>query len=166
MLSNGIIKELILLDGKSTVRIQCDTTLIPSAGQYLLAYADSSNAPLAAPVFPAKSYPDGFLAAPPITAPWSLGMNLRLNGPLGHGFHVPGNAHRIALIAFDDSTARLSALLHQAIKQDAAIVLVCQTPPDDLPSQVEVQPLKAAVDIFTWAEYVAMDAARESLAGV
>ncbi len=177
MQAEGIIKELVLLDGKPSVRIQCDLSLIPAPGQYLLAYADGSDSPpalrssaLAVPVFLAKSFTDGFLAAPPIPTSWNIGARLHLRGPLGHGFVLPNKARRVALIAFDtqqatasDSPAPLLALLDPALKQEASIVLVCQTPPDDLPLQIEVQPLRALLDVCNWAEYIAMDASRESL---
>ncbi|MFZ1042587.1 MAG: hypothetical protein WCA79_20755 [Anaerolineales bacterium] len=165
-----IIKELVLLDGKPCARIQCDPSLIPGPGQYLLTYADASDSSLAASVFLAKSFADGFLAAPPMPNSWNLGMRLHLRGPLGHGFILPKDVSRVALIAFDtqqasasDSPARLLALLDAALKQEASIVLVCQTPPDDLPLQIEVQPMSALLDICNWADYIAMDAARESL---
>jgi hypothetical protein len=66
MQAEGIIKELVLLDGKPSARIQCEPSLIPASGQYLLAFAEASDSPLAVSVFSAKSFADGFLAAPPI----------------------------------------------------------------------------------------------------
>jgi hypothetical protein len=170
MQAEGIIKELVLLDGKPSVRIECDPALIPSPGQYLLAYKNASDLPpalrssvLAASVFSARIFTDGFLAAPPIPASWMINMSLHLRGPLGRGFTLSNNARRVALIAFDDSPARLLALLDTALKQETSIVLVCQTPPDDLPLQVEVQPLNTLMDVCDWADYIALDAPRESL---
>ncbi len=170
MQAEGIIKELILLDGKPSVRIQCDPSVIPAPGQYLLAYADDSNSPLATSVFPARSFADGFLAAPPILTSWNLGIRLHLRGPLGHGFVLPNEARRVALIAYDtqqasasDSPIRLLALLDTAFRQEASIVLVCQIPPEELPFQIEVQPLSALLDVCNWAEYIAMDVDRGSL---
>ena len=163
MQAEGIVRELVLLDGEPSVRIQCEPSLIPAPGQYLLAYADGSDSPLAASVFSAKSLADGFLAAPPVPLSWNLGMRLHLRGPLGHGFVLPNDARRVALVAFDDSTSRLMPLLDSALKQQASIVLVCQTSPDDLPLQIEVQPLSALMDVCNWAEYIAMDASRESM---
>jgi dihydroorotate dehydrogenase electron transfer subunit len=163
MQAEGIIKELVLLDGKPGARIQCDPSLIPAAGQYLLAYADGSDSPLAASVFSANSFADGFLAAPPIPTSWNPGMRLHLRGPLGHGFILPKDARRVALIAFDDYPTRLLPVLDAALKQEASVALVCQTPPDDLPLQIEVQPLSALLDICGWADTIVIDAARESL---
>ena len=177
MQAEGIIKELVLLNGKPSARIQCDPTLIPTPGQYLLSYADGSDLPpalrssvLASSVFSAKSFADGFLAAPPLPNSWHLGAHLHLRGPLGHGFILPKDARRVALIAFDtqqagasDSPTRLLPMLDAALKQEASIVLICRTPPDDLPLQIEVQPMSALLDICNWADIIAMDAARESL---
>ena len=135
-----------------------------------MVYADGSDSPLADPVFLAKSLMDGFLAAPPMPTSWAIGMRLHLRGPLGHGFSFPNDARRIALIAFDaqqasasDSPARLLALLDSVLKQEASVVLICQTPPDDLPLHIEVQPLNALLDVCGWADTIAIDAARESL---
>ncbi len=173
MQAKGIIKELVLLDGKPAVRIQCDPSLIPVPGQYLLAYAGASDSPLAASVFSARPFADGFLAAPPTPTSWNPGMHLHLRGPLGHGFILPNNARRVALVAYDtqqasasDSPARLLGLLDAALKQEASVVLICPTPLDDLPLQIEVQPMSALLDICDWADYIAMDAARESLPGL
>jgi len=163
MQAEGIIKELVLLDGKACARIRCDPALIPAPGQYLLAYAVGSDAPFADSVFLAKSFADGFLAAPPLPTSWALGTRLHLRGPLGYGFVLPSEARRVALIAFDNLPSRLIALIDSVLKQEASVVLVCQTPPDDLPLQIEAQPLNALTDVCQWADYIAMDASRESL---
>ncbi|MGA7195381.1 MAG: hypothetical protein WBW94_17315 [Anaerolineales bacterium] len=163
MQAEGIIKELVLLDGKPSVRIQCDVSLIPAPGQYLLADADGSDSPLAVSIFLAKIFADGFLAAPPIPTSWNPGTHLHLRGPLGHGFILPNIAHRVALIAFDNPPSRLIPLLDVALKQQASIVLVCQTPPEDLPLPVEVQPFDELMNVLPWADYIAIDSSRELL---
>ncbi|HUI89568.1 MAG TPA: hypothetical protein VLX61_12680 [Anaerolineales bacterium] len=166
MPASGIITELVLLDGKPSGRIQCEPLLIPSPGQYLLAYGDESDSPLAAPVFSARSFAEGFLAAPPMPTSWTVGAHLNLRGPLGKGFLLPKDARRVALIAFDECPSRLTALLDGAVNQEAAITLVCGTPPDDLPLQVEVQPLNVLADVCQWADWIAMDVARDALPGL
>jgi len=163
MQAEGNVKELVLLDGKPSARIQCDPSLILAPGQYLLAYADGSESALAASVFLAKPFADGFLAAPPMPISWTLGAHLHLRGPLGYGFVLPNEARRVALIAFDNSPSRLIALIDSALKQEASIVLVCQTSPDDLPLQIEIQPLSALMDVCNWADYIAIDSSREAL---
>jgi dihydroorotate dehydrogenase electron transfer subunit len=42
-------------------------------------------------------------------------------------------------------------------------VLVCSSAPDNLPDDVEVQPLSALRDVLEWADYLAFDIARENL---
>ncbi len=163
MRAQGIIKELILLDGKPAARILCAPALIPVPGRYLLAHADGSDAPLAASIFAARIFADGFLCTPPIPESWTPGTRLNLRGPLGRGFELPITSRRAALIAFDDSPRRLLALLDSIIKQGASVTLICENPPDDLPLEIEVQPMSALMDACNWADYIAMDAVRESL---
>jgi dihydroorotate dehydrogenase electron transfer subunit len=163
MQAEAKISELVLLDGKHAARILCAQSLIPAPGRYLLAQADGSNSPLAASVFSAKSFSDGFICAPPVPESWIPGTRLNLRGPLGRGFDLPVLARRVALIAYDDSPRRLLALLDSISKQNASVTLICEYPPDDLPLQVEVQPMKAFHEVCDWADYIAIDAARESL---
>jgi dihydroorotate dehydrogenase electron transfer subunit len=49
------------------------------------------------------------------------------------------------------------------LRQDAAIVLVSDFESDRLPDEVEVQPLSALADVMSWADYMALDVARENL---
>jgi hypothetical protein len=158
----GQVLELILEDGDRYVRVSCSPQLIPAPGQYLLAN-DGSGSPLAIPVFYSDSAPQGFIAAAPATADWSPGLVLHLRGPLGRGFSLPLVARRIGLVALDDAPVRLRGLIRPALKQDAAVVLVSNTMPEDLPDDVEVQPLSSLSDILEWADYVAFDVARENL---
>jgi dihydroorotate dehydrogenase electron transfer subunit len=67
------------------------------------------------------------------------------------------------LIALDDSPARLHGLISIALKQQAEVVLVCDSATNDLPEVVEVQPLRAIEEICKWADFIAVDIARENL---
>ena len=156
----GIINE-IFLDGSA--RIECPPELIPAPGQYLLAHAPASDSPVADSVFCSHSAPNGFIAAAPVPSAWMPGTALNLRGPLGHGFIIPVAARKIALIAFDASPARLHGLIPLALKQGAEVVLLCDSPLDDLPEVVEVQPLQAIQEILRWADFAAIDVARENL---
>jgi NAD(P)H-flavin reductase len=158
----GQVLELILEDDRRYVRVSCPSSLIPTPGQYLLA-SDDSAASLPVPLFHTDSAPQGFIAAAPGTASWSPGLSLHLRGPLGRGFSLPLAARRVGLVAFDDSPARLRGLIRPALKQDAAVVLVSNSSPDNLPDDVEVQPLSALNEILEWADYAAFDIARENL---
>lgn len=161
-IGTGHVLELILEDENRYVRVSCPPHLIPAPGQYLLAN-DGSDSPLPVPVFYSDFAPQGFIAAAPATAGWSPGLVLHLHGPLGRGFSLPPTARRIGLVAWDDAPVRLRGLVRPALKQDAAVVLVSNTAPENLPDEVEVQPLSNVDDILEWADYLAFDAAREKL---
>lgn len=158
----GQVLELILEDGHRYVRVSCPTNLIPSPGQYLLA-SDGSDSPLPVPLFYTDSAPQGFIAAAPLAAAWTPGIALQLRGPLGRGFSLPPAARRVGLIAFDDSPARLKGLIRVGLMQEAAIVLLSASIPENLPDDVEVQPLSALHDILAWADYIALDISRENV---
>ncbi len=156
----GQLKEIYL---DSSARIVCPPELIPAPGQYLLGDMTASNAAVAVPIFPSESTPDGFRSAPTLPSAWIPGARLNLRGPLGHGFSIPSFARKIALIAFDDSPARLRGLIPLAFKQNAEVVLVCNSIVNDLPEFVEVQPLQALTEIVAWADFIAADVVRENL---
>ncbi len=158
----GKLLELILQDGCRYVRVACPPGLVPSPGQYLLA-GDGSDAPLPVPLFHTDSAPQGFIATGPVSGSWHPGLELYLRGPLGRGFALPVSARRVGLLAFDDSPARLRGLIQPALKQNAAVVLICNSAPENLPDDVEVQPLSALQEIVEWADYLALDLARENL---
>ena len=159
---HGEIAEILYVDSLPAARILCPEHLIPAPGQYLLSRSDSDSL-LPVPVFLTSSFPRGFICAPPIPPSWTPGKRVILRGPLGHGFTLPKSAQRVALIAFDGSPRRVLSLLESALKQNASVTLVCDSFPDDLSLQVEAQPLSALREVFAWADYAAMDAARESL---
>jgi NAD(P)H-flavin reductase len=150
---------------ESSVRIICPPEMIPSPGQYLLVHPQThgSDSPLAVPVFFSDSAPDGFRSAPLTDSDWMPGARLNLRGPLGHGFSIPTFARKVALIAFDESPARLRGLISVALRQGAEVVLVSNSTVDDVPEAVEVQPLQAMLDIYQWADYAAFDVGRENL---
>ena len=156
---------MILEGGFRHARLTCPENLIPSPGQYLLA-SNSSDSLLPVPVFYTDSAPQGFIAAASWPDSWNPGHEIYLRGPLGRGFTLPGSARRMGLVALDEAPSRLLGLIHQALKQDAAVVLVSGSRVDNLPDEVEVQPLSALGEIVEWADYVAFDVARGNLPGL
>jgi NAD(P)H-flavin reductase len=158
----GQVLELILDNGYRYVRVSCLPNLIPAPGQYLLAN-DRRDSPLPVPLFYTDLAPQGFIANAPDTAAWTPGLEIFLRGPLGRGFTVPLSARKIGLVAFDGSPARLRGLIRPALRQGAAVVLVCDAASEDLPDDVEVQPLSALNEVLPWVDYVAFDAAREAM---
>ena len=159
---NGQVLELILEDGCRHVRVSCPPNLTPSPGQYLLAN-DGSDSVLPVPLFYTDSAPEGFIAIAPVMVDWTPGLVLHLRGPLGRGFSLPLAARRVALVAFDDSPARLKGLIRPALQQGAAVVLIGNSAPENLPDDVEVQPLSVLNEILEWSDYAAFDIAREHL---
>lgn len=154
--------ELILEDGYLYVQVACPQNLVPMPGQYLLA-SDGSDSPIPVPIFHTDSAPEGFISSVSAAIPWKPGDILSLRGPLGRGFSVPLTARKIGLVAFDDSPVRLRGIIQPALKRDASVVLVCASAMDDLPDDVEVQPLSALEDVIKWADYLAVDVTRENL---
>lgn len=164
---HGQVVEIRAGTASPAARLACASNLIPAPGQYLLACLPGSDDPLPAPVFSAGSTPDGFLAAPPLPANWTPGMQLLLRGPLGHGFSLPSSARRVVLVALEQSSpARLLGLLSRALEQTAAVVLASKAIPANLPAEVEVQPLANLPEIVRWADYLAVDALRAQLPGL
>lgn len=159
----GQVVELILENGFQNARISCAADLIPAPGQYLLAGTASSSDTLPVSLFSTESTPGSFTASAPIPELWTPGTEITLRGPLGRGFLMPPSARKIALVAFDNSSSRLRGLIRLAMDQSAAVVLVCDTEEDNLPDEVEVQPLAAMEDVLMWADYVAFDVVRENL---
>jgi dihydroorotate dehydrogenase electron transfer subunit len=167
----GQVVELILDNGFRHARISCAGNLIPSPGQYLLAGSASQSDPLPVSLFSTDSAPESgnmpplryFIACAPIPENWTPGTELTLRGPLGHGFTLPTSARKVVLVAFDDSPARLQELMRHALKQGAAVVLVCDSSEIHMPDEVEIQPLSALREAVEWADYTAFDVARENL---
>lgn len=156
----GKIIERILDGRRAAARIACAANLVPAPGQYLLAHLPASDDPLAVAVFSAGVAADGFFAASSLSSAWTAGAALSLRGPLGRGFAIPANARRVALAAWDVSPAYLLGLLPLAEKQGADLVLLCDDPPEDIPSDVEIRPLAALDEIAQWADYLALAASR------
>ena len=161
----GRIVERFLDERSAVARVECDSALVPRPGQYLLAYDSRADEPLAVPIFSAGSAQAGFLAAPHLPARWLPGMSLQLRGPLGHGFSLPATARRIALSAWDTAPATLLGLIPIAQAQGAAISLVCNEPPEDLPADMEIYPLSALGEVCQWADYLAVAAPMDSIRG-
>ena len=159
----GQVVELKLENGIRQARITCAANLIPSPGQFVLAGTASQPDPLPDALFSTESVLDGFITCAPIPESWAPGTVITVRGPLGHGFAFPASSQKVALVAFDDSPSRLKALMQISLKQGAAVVLVCDSGENELPDEVEVQPLSGLGDVIDWADYTAFDVARENL---
>lgn len=155
----GKIKE-ILLDG--SLQIECSADLIPSPGQYVLAHNPASDSPLPVSLFFMESSPYGFRCSSPAVN-GKPGDLINLRGPIGHRFQIPASAKKIALVAFENSVACLYGLIPLALQQNAEVALVCDSQNVNLPEVIEIQPIQSLLDVMNWADYVAIDIARENL---
>lgn len=134
-----------------------------SAGRYLMAWPVGPDVePLATPLLPAGLRGDVCCAVDG-QIDWLPGTRLWLRGPLGHGFHLPPEARRVALLALDEDPWPLLPLAGTALAQQAAVVLFGPLPDANLPPSVEVRPLHEASDALPWADYLALSLRLEHL---
>ncbi len=169
----GTLLELRLEPEGLSGKIRCPPGMRPAPGQYLVAAGPDPYAPLPIILFPggfrmpASSTTAGDLGiAPPLPSSWSVGMPLTLRGPLGHGFHLPQTARRVALACPDSAPYRLLPLIELALRQQAAVTLYASAAPDGLPEDVEILPLDLLPEGHTWADFMAIDIERSGLRGL
>jgi dihydroorotate dehydrogenase electron transfer subunit len=158
----GRLAEILLEPYQNAAgRIACPVAAIPQPGQYLQAHDPSD--PLE--VIPTSIFAAGessrsrsgeasFPAAGPLPPDWQPGTQLRLRGPLGHGFQLPTKLRRLALAAIGGGPARLLPLVTERV---AEVVLFCDSQVGELPMSVEIQGLDALPSALAWADFLAFD---------
>jgi len=168
---NGRLVELLLeAYQNATARIACPAQAEPKPGQYLQAH--QPDQPLE--VTPTALFRAGeshraragelnFPVAGPLPESWQPGAELKLRGPLGRGFELPRNLRRLALIALNNTPARLMPLIPIALQRGVEIVLVSDTSEGTLPLTVEQQRLAELPRALAWADFVAIDIPLEGL---
>jgi dihydroorotate dehydrogenase electron transfer subunit len=149
-------------DGTRSARIDSPTPMNPSPGKYILVYKDDDpDSFLGWPLFPVSLHQslgesqNPFLG--PIPSTWGPNTALKLCGPLGHGFIIPKNTRRLALVVLGDTASRLLPLIHPALDSVADIVIVSAFLLPSLPPAVEIRSLNALPDVLSWADFIAMD---------
>jgi hypothetical protein len=155
----GRVIELLLdANGQTEARIACPLGAVPDPGQYLQALElGNLDAPLPWTIYPSEIGGDFFVAAAPISHDWYPGKELRLQGPLGRGFRLPGAAHHLALAALGASASRLLPLAAVALSMDASTAIFTDTPLPSLSSSLEIYPLAALSEALPWADFLALD---------
>jgi len=152
--------------GRPTAWIACPAGAIPAPGQYMKAHAPSiPGEVLPASLFASETSAQGFRVAAPIPSEWLPGTDLSLVGPLGNGFRLDWNVHRLALVALEDAS-RLAPLVPRALEWGADITLFAEVPIPPLPASVEVAPLTALPEALSWADFLAMDLPLQKLSGL
>ena len=157
----GHVAELQLTSGGERVLIACPPEAIPAAGQYLL--AAENGAIQATALFLSGTWKGGFLSSKPYPAAWQPGTDLILFGPLGHGFHLPADVQRLALVVLGNTNSRLLPLVSTLKSPHASMTLFSDAQPTDLPPDLEAYPLQDFTESLTWADYYAVDAPLASL---
>jgi hypothetical protein len=161
---SGRVAEVRVEADGAAATIACPGRAVPGSGQYTLAVAAGDV--LGAGLFFAGVWEGGFQAAPPLPAGWEPGTVLALRGPLGHGFRLPENLRRLALVAAGASLGRLLPLASAALAREAAVTLFSDLPLPELPAALEAYPLGALPEAQVWADFLAVDLSIEDLPGL
>jgi dihydroorotate dehydrogenase electron transfer subunit len=90
-------------------------------------------------------------------------MNLDLVGPLGHGFELPREVHRLGLVALGVTVARLMPLIGQIGQPNAGATLFSDLPLPRMPALLEAYPLASLVEALDWPDFLVVDLPNEKL---
>lgn len=156
------------------------STRIPQPGQYLYSWSPAdSSAPLPAVLFPgglewlADPQPEEqaggqiyLHCAPGAPQSWGIGTPLKLRGPLGRGFDLPGKVQNLALVSLGGSAERLLPLIPPVLDRNGAVALFSDQALPQLPMAVEAYPLGAIAELLDWPNYFVLEMPVERLAGL
>jgi NAD(P)H-flavin reductase len=161
----GRVSEIRLGSGRKVeLYITCPVSLIPPAGQFVMALDESTlDEVIRTPIFAIERTRQGFWAAPLHPVKWSPGTTLELVGPMGHGFDLPAKIERLGMAALGDTAARLMPLVHQAASTQAGSTLFSDLDIPALPAAVEVSPLASLRDSLDWPDMLVLDMPVERL---
>lgn len=151
----GKIAEIKLHLGEPRALIHCPADAIPAAGRYVVA-ADR-NAILSLPLFLAERADGGFLAADSVPESWHPGTQLSMHGPLGNGFHVPGDVKHLALVGLGETIARMLPLTSNANAERLNVTVFSDAPLTRLSPDLEAFPLHELPGAQDWADYFAVE---------
>lgn len=151
-------------DGVRGAVITVPAGLVLSPGQYLAAWSpDDSDAPLAEVLFPTHREGSFLRLAGPVPVRWRPGIHLRVRGPFGRAFELPAAARRLALAGLGGGIGRLLPLAQSFSDGGGAVAIFCEGPLPQLLSDWEAFPLDELPEGLAWADFLAVEAAPESL---
>jgi hypothetical protein len=161
----GRVNEIRLGSGKNVeICVVCPESVVPDAGQYVLAFdLDDPDAVLSIPLFMSENYYQGFWGTPLFPVNWAPGTKLNLVGPLGHGFNLPRNIHRLGLVALGETVSRLLPLVQLASQTHAGMTLFTDLSLPRLTAALEAYPLSSLKDSLDWPDFLALDVPLETL---
>lgn len=161
---SAVIREIASEPDGLRVRLdRIAENILPMPGQYMAAFVSGSDEILATPIFPAYSLENDYFPAAQLSPAWQAGVTLNLRGPIGSGFQMPQRITHTALIALDQTPARLTPLALRALASGAEVVFFTDLLPGALPRAIEVLPLSQAADAATWADFIAVDTGADNL---
>lgn len=140
--------------GLAGIRLVCDGSLAPRAGQALSVCAPDTDW-FRRTLVPIRCQPDGLVALLPEGVDWQIDSVLRAFGPLGGGFGPPDGG-RWLLAGIGVPGEHLRPLVDLGLTAGAELAFVSDEPPANLPTDVEV--LAALEEARHWPDYVAVEA--------
>ena len=163
-IDTGIIRVIqIDSQGHRAARIECPESLIPDPGRYIIANNPKErDSPLGHSLF-ISGLPDDVEATLPLLGPipstWIPGTRLTLHGPLGQGFQVHRNIHRVAIATFSGTLTRLLPILGSLLESgvDVAAFLPGQLSLTRLPTAIEVHLLHTLPESLTWPNLLVLE---------
>lgn len=163
--TTGRVSEIRLGSGRNIEAwIDCQESVIPAAGQYLLAFdKDDPDVALNTPLFAVEKSNLGFWASLQFPVNWPPGTILNLVGPLGHGFDMPRIIQRLGLVALGETVSRLMPLVQFSTQNHSSMTLFTDLPLPRLPAALEVSPLALLKDSLEWSDFLALDVPLEKL---
>jgi hypothetical protein len=84
-------------------------------------------------------------------------------GPLGHGFDLPHNVQRLALVTLGETAQRLLPLAQVDSQPHRGITLFTDLPLPNLPASLEAYPLSSLPEALDWPDFMALDLPLERL---
>jgi hypothetical protein len=158
---NAVVHQVSHRFGLPAITIKAEQPLVFVPGQYLAASSRSepdNQIPLS--LFIESSTKNEIsISAPPN---WYPGHEITFRGPLGQGFSLPVMLKHLALVGFDDNPNRLMAFVNHTLDQNIDIVMAGDFISNpviarDIPAHVELTKLDHLDDLFSWADFIALD---------
>jgi hypothetical protein len=162
-IQTAIIHRISQRFGLPAIIMKTEQPLVFVPGQYLAASSKSENdAQIPLSLFIESSTENEISIGSPAPPNWNPGHEIVFRGPLGQGYSLPVMLKRLALIGFDDHPGRLMALVNIARNLNVDIVMAGDFISDpviarDIPANVELTKLENLDDLFSWADFIAVD---------
>ncbi len=160
---NAIVHQVSHRFGLPAITLKAEQQLVFVPGQYLAVSSrteEDNQIPLS--LFIESSTKNEISIGSPAPRNWYPGHEITFRGPLGQGFSPPLILKRLALVGFDDNPNRLMALVNHTFNQNVDIVMAGDFISNpviarDIPAHVELSKLDHLDDLFSWADFIAID---------